>query len=624
MKLITSLSKRRYLAIISVLLIIAALIALAAGCEGEGEGDGDGSTHPSEDLEIWTWYDLDDVRYNSEGHHTLMNDLDSTTAGYTQLASPTANEGKGWEPIGVQGSFDGQGYEIRDMYIYRPDESKVALFGGLNPGRVIQNVGVVDADVTGDNGVAGLVAFNNEGTLRNSYFTGSLNGEMGVGGLVAFNNEGIISNSHYNYDETLINGENIITIGALSNEDFDEWLANDKFLDVNERLSQEDGYYLVNNITDFKQLLAFGQDDSLKFRLKNDLDLAADPNFHIPYLAGEFDGNSHEISNLSFSFAFVSNVGLFGYLAPGGRVTDLAVQNVNIIGTSFVGGLVGANWEGTVSNCHSTGTVTGTATRLSYAYEESVGGLVGANWGGTVSDSYSIGSVSGKESVGGLVGFNYEGDVSNSHFTGNVVGIERVGGLVGGNILGSVSNSCAAGSLIGRDSFGGLVGMLMASTVSNSYSTCTVTGYATESDGMIGWRAGGLIGANHAGTVSDSYSTGSVIGVEYVGGLVGRNFNYATVSNSYSTGSVTGDEFTGGMVGMNEGTVSNCFWDTETSGQDTSDGGIGENTAEMQQVTTFSVAGWNITAVDNPSTRNPSYAWNIVDAVTYPFLNWEP
>ena len=141
---------------------------------------------------------------------------------------------------------------------------------------------------------------------------------------------------------------------------------------------------------------------------------------------------------------------------------------------------------------------------------------------------------------------------------------------------------------------------------------------------MIGWRAGGLIGANHAGTVSDSYSTGSVIGVEYVGGLVGRNFNYATVSNSYSTGSVTGDEFTGGMVGMNEGTVSNCFWDTETSGQDTSDGGIGENTAEMQQVTTFSVAGWNITAVDDPSTRNPSYAWNIVDAVTYPFLNWEP
>jgi hypothetical protein len=622
MKLIPSVTKRHYLAVVSLFLITAALMALVPGCEGEGEGEGEGNNHPSEDLEIRTWYDLDDVRDNREGHHTLMNDLDSTTAGYTQLASPTANQGKGWEPIGLKGSFDGQGYEIRDMYIYRPDESKAALFRGLGIGGVIQNVGVVDADVTGDDGVAGLVAFNNEGTLSNSYFRGSLTGEMGVGGLVAFNNEGIISNSHYNYDETLINGENIITIGALSDEDFDEWLASDKFLDVNERLSQEDGYYLVNNITDFKQLLAVGQNGSLKFRLKNDLDLTADPNFYIPYLAGELDGNDHKISNLSFSFAFVSNVGLFGYLAPGGRVTDLAAENVNIIGTSFVGGLAGANWEGTVSNCYSTGNVTGTATRLSYAYEESVGGLVGANWGGTVTDSYSIGSVIGKESVGGLVGFNYEGGVSNSHFTGTVVGIERVGGLVGGNILGPVSNSRSAGNLTGRESFGGLVGMLMVSTVSNSYSTCTVTGYAAEWDGLVGRCAGGLVGANHASTVIDSYCTGSVIGVEYIGGLVGRNFGYASVSNSYSTGSVTGDEFTGGMVGMNEGTVNNSFWDIATSGQATSDGGTGKNTMEMQEIATFSA--WNIIAVGDPGTRNPVYIWNIVDDETYPFLSWQP
>ena len=115
-----------------------------------------------------------------------------------------------------------------------------------------------------------------------------------------------MGNSYYNYDEVLINGENIITIGALFGEDFEEWLANDKFLDVNERLSQENGYYVVNNVSDFKELLAFGQDNSLKFRLKNDLDLATEPNFYIPYLAGEFDGNGHKISNLSFKFDFVS------------------------------------------------------------------------------------------------------------------------------------------------------------------------------------------------------------------------------------------------------------------------------------------------------------------------------
>jgi hypothetical protein len=43
----------------------------------------------------------------------------------------------------------------------------------------------------------------------------------------------------------------------------------------------------------------------------------------------------------------------------------------------------------------------------------------------------------------------------------------------------------------------------------------------------------------------------------------------------------------------------------------------------MQYIATFSGAGWNITAVENPTTRNPSYIWNIVDTVTYPFLSWQ-
>ena len=50
--------------------------------------------------EIRDWYDLDAIRDNLGGSYILMNDLDSTTAGYEELASPTANGGKGWEPIG--------------------------------------------------------------------------------------------------------------------------------------------------------------------------------------------------------------------------------------------------------------------------------------------------------------------------------------------------------------------------------------------------------------------------------------------------------------------------------------------------------------------------------------------
>ena len=86
---------------------------------------------------------------------------------------------------------------------------------------------------------------------------------------------------------------------------------------------------------------------------------------------------------------------------------------------------------------------------------------------------------------------------------------------------------------------------------------------------------------------------------------------------------MAGEGFVGGLVGYKlEGIVSNSFWDTETSGQATSDGGTGKTTAEMQDIATFSGAGWNITAVTNPGTRNPSYIWNIVDNVTYPLLSW--
>jgi hypothetical protein len=77
-------------------------------------------------------------------------------------------------------------------------------------------------------------------------------------------------------------------------------------------------------------------------------------------------------------------------------------------------------------------------------------------------------------------------------------------------------------------------------------------------------------------------------------------------------------------VGKNEGegTVSNSFWDTQTSGQAISDGGTGRTTAEMQDVATFSGAGWNITTVALNET-NLAYIWNIVDDETYPFLSWQ-
>jgi hypothetical protein len=96
------------------------------------------------------------------------------------------------------------------------------------------------------------------------------------------------------------------------------------------------------------------------------------------------------------------------------------------------------------------------------------------------------------------------------------------------------------------------------------------------------------------------------------------------VSNSYSTGSVSGNKSVGGLAGRSGNiTVTNSFWDTESCGQTTSPCGTGKTTAEMQDIITFSGAGWNIIGVANPDIRNPSYTWNIVHTVTYAFLSWQ-
>jgi len=153
-------------------------------------------------LEIWEirdWHDLDAVRDGLSGPYVLMNNLGSTTAGYEELASDTANQGRGWEPIGTSddqfaGSFDGQGYEIKDLFINRPDEDSAGLFGEVGQEGATKDIGVVNLTVIGNDYVGGLVG-HTEGTVINSYSTGSLTGQEHVGGLVGHNG-GIVNNSY--------------------------------------------------------------------------------------------------------------------------------------------------------------------------------------------------------------------------------------------------------------------------------------------------------------------------------------------------------------------------------------------------------------------------------------------
>ena len=671
--------------------------------------------------EVKTWYDLDAIRDNLSGFYVLMNDLDSATVGYEGLASAMANGGKGWQPIGglvagpnpaffvdpaepFKGSLHGQGYEIRDLSIIRPDDDGVGLFGCIDEPGVVKGVGVVRATVhgrvhvgslagwnggsvkhsyfggvvTGDEFVGGLVGgnwhtvgsshstgvvtgtsvvgglvgnnrgtvsesysscgvdgfrsagglvgWNYAGTVTDSYSTGTVGGNSEVGGLVGWN-WGFVVNSHYDHDEVLINGGKRVTVGALSGEDFEDWLANNKFLDVNERLSEEAGYHMISSVSDFRQLLAFGQDSSLRFRLTTDLDLSAHPNFYVPYLAGEFDGAGHRIVNLRLDLDSVSQVGLFGCLAHGGKITGVVVENASVTGSSHVGILVGIIHDGTVSNCDSSGSVSGQA---------GVGGLTGFLHVGTVSgSSFLSGGVCGSNSVSGLVGANHYGTISNSHYDHEKVLIngERTittGALFTDDFAQWIANdkfldiddrlSKQGSYYVIRDvsdfrqllAFGQnsslrfrLAGDIDLSAHPNFYvpylagefdgnghrvMNLSLSIDSTPAVGLFGWLApsgrinnvavenanvtgpdsvGVLVGRNWRGTVNNSYASGTSNGDARVAGLVG--WNQGAIGRSRSSATVIGRLWVGGLAGVSGGTIMDSF----SSGSVTGDEQIG-------------------------------------------------
>jgi hypothetical protein len=382
-------SKRILWSLLSLLIIVSLVTpawwpTIVRASTGDFAG---GSGIPGDPYQIADWQHLDNVRNHLAYHFVLMNDLDSTTAGYGELAGPSANEGKGWQPIGTEqdpftGSFNGQGYEIGDLYINRPDEGQVGLFGCVGEAGTIQYIGVMNAEVIGFSAVGSLVGSNlgtvgnshatssvigeqwvgglvgdNWGTIRDSYAAGSITGTSGVGGLVgATQGEGTVDNCHATAD--VHGGEGV---GGLVGVTWESTVSNS---------------YSTGNVT------------------------------------GDSDVG-----------------GLVGWNHRGTVSNSHAASNVT--GAQWVGGLVGSNW-GIVSASRSAGSTTGTL---------GIGGLVGTNQGeGTLDNCYSTATVSGGESIGGLVGVNWEGKVGGSYSTGNVTGDSGVGGLVGFN-TGTVSSS---------------------------------------------------------------------------------------------------------------------------------------------------------------------------------------
>ena len=224
-------------------------------------------------------------------------------------------------------------------------------------------------------------------------------------------------------------------------------------------------------------------------------------------------------------------------------------------------------------------------------------------------------NITGYDRVGGLVGQN-SGTIRASYATGVVSGRDQVGGLVGENLYGTIRASYATANVTsGNDAGGGLVGW-------NNNRSIIIASYATGMVSASGDGAGGLVGWNTASsTISASYATGSVTGNDDVGGFVGNNVNGGTIRACYAIGMVSGtDNDVGGFSGINTagGSIHDGYYDTNATGQTTSDGGTGKTTMELQMPTNYTgiYSNWNDADGDDTSDDY----WDFGSTSQYPLL----
>ncbi|HPS03701.1 MAG TPA: GLUG motif-containing protein, partial [Candidatus Sumerlaeota bacterium] len=321
------------------------------------------------------------------GYYTLMNDIDASATATWNDAGTTTDTLEGFKPIGIsspitpdtvsfRGVLDGNGKKILGVTINRPDTRCVGLFEAVGAGGEILDLTLAGGTVAGGSGAGALVGANTQGIISNCHSSSKVSAKTGpVGGLLGSNEKGFVRNC--STSEAVV-GENTTSAGGLIG-----WNSGDVVDSV------ATGVVKVTNMT-------WG---SLMFK-------------GVGGLIGA-NNSGGKIVN-SFSTGPVEGLGQY-YIVAGGLAgtnngsirnsfASSSVKGRTINGSSSLpalGGFVGLNAGGTVTDCFALGTIEGTFnSSLPY-----LGGLIGQLNGGSVSNCFSIGAVADFGTyIGGLIG----------------------------------------------------------------------------------------------------------------------------------------------------------------------------------------------------------------------------
>lgn len=196
-----------------------------------------------------------------------------------------------------------------------------------------------------------------------------------------------------------------------------------------------------------------------------------------------FDGKGYKIKNLYINRSD-GYLGMFGYLASGAVVSNLALENPTVRCSvpndiTQMGAITAVNY-GSINNCHIVG---GSV----YGGRSYTGGIAGSS-NGNIQYCTSTASISGLNYVGGIVGMFRAGVLSYCYSGGYISGTSAIGGLVGTlQIDGKMYHSYTTAFVNFTGSGGGgAVGTAIASaTIQYCYAAGRVTG-GTSPQGFLG------------------------------------------------------------------------------------------------------------------------------------------
>ncbi|WP_345376856.1 filamentous hemagglutinin N-terminal domain-containing protein, partial [Acinetobacter kookii] len=640
---------------------------------------GDGST--ANPWQLTDIYGVQGMGTKLNGNFALANDIDAS-------GTVNWNSGAGFNPIGnssttaFTGVLDGLGHTVSNLFINRPSNDYVGLFG-YSLGSTIQNIGLLGGTVTGGWYTGGLVG-SNGGVISNVYTTGSVKSETisfkpSIAGGVVGNNSGTIRSAFATGDVTA-------NISLLS----DYYAISGGLVGWNSgRISD---VYATGVIT------ADTSASSLSYRVAN-------PGGLVGYNANGTISNAYAIGGVratspnSSSFAG----GLVGY-TPGGIINN-AYWNKETTGQSTSAGGIGlttaqmfdksnftgfdfssvwgnannqttpyllnlANNQVFNKNDLPSGTINTTNRPALYTAILNVNQLQDMNK--NLSGKYLLGNnIDASDTVNWNSGAGFKQIVS---FTGTLDGLGHtinnltinrpsewgVGligsgsnitiqnlGIVNANVSGAWSSGVLAGFLEGNNliknvyttgSFNGcstgfcgsLVGALTNSgtiSILNSFSNANLN-IGSSTYGYIGGLMGGMTYAQTA-VINNSYYSGSIDSqANNIGGVIGGINNNGVsleINNSYVTGNIKGLVNIGSLVGDGNTltNINNSFWNNETTGQTLAIGNNSGTLANVTGLTTAQMQDLNIfknAGWDIDGVGGTGKIWRIYDGQTAPLL----